>query len=209
LLSGVLVPRFPGRALAVLELGSGDGALSGVLMRRHSNITLTLLDGSQEMLDGARKRFGLGSQVHYIQATLQDVIAGRVDLGTQHFVVSSLAVHHLTLAEKTDLFTCAAHALVPGGAFANIDVVLSPTECLEHWYLELWRDWIRQHDLDTADGKAFAHIPTQYKQNEDNFPDTLQDQLVGLSRSGFEAVDVFFKNGVFAVYGGFKPRLAE
>lgn len=209
LLGQVLVPRFPQHTLAALELGCGDGALSHTLMLRYPNIALTLLDGSQEMLDGARKRFRHGFQVHYVHATFQDVIDGRVDLGTQHFVVSSLAIHHLTLTEKTQLFARVADALLPGGAFANIDVVLSPAAHLEDWYLQLWSDWIRQQDLEAGDGKSFAYIPTEYKQNKDNLPDTLNDQLVSLSRSGFEAVDVFFKSGVFAVYGGLKPRSPE
>jgi tRNA (cmo5U34)-methyltransferase len=205
LLSHVLAPRFPDCVPDVLELGCGDGVLSQALMLRHSSITVTLLDGSRDMLDAAEKRFGSDPRVRYIQATLQDVIAGRTDLGTPHFIVSSLAIHHLTLAEKAQLFACAAHALVPGGAFANVDVVLSPAACVEEWYLELWRDWIREHDAIAADGKSFTHIPTQYKHNADNFPDPLQEQLRQLEGAGFDAVDVFFKSGVFAVYGGFKP----
>ncbi len=206
LLCRVLAARFPGRAMAVLELGCGDAALSHLLMLRQPGIALTLLDGSREMLAGARKRFEAGAPVRYIHATFQDVIAGSVQLGSQHLVASSLAIHHLTLEEKARLFARAAGALVPGGAFANIDVVLSPATCLEEWYLELWSEWIRQRDLEAGDGKSFAHIPAQYKQNEDNLPDTLQDQLAALVRGGFEAVDVFFKSGVFAVYGGFKPQ---
>jgi tRNA (cmo5U34)-methyltransferase len=200
-----LAPRFPGRTLDVLELGCGDGALSHALMVRHSDITVTLLDGSRAMLDGAQKRFGGDRRVRYIQATFQDVIAGRSGLGTRHFIVSSLAIHHLTPAEKAQLFARAAHALLPGGAFANADVVLSPAARVEEWYLELWRDWIREHDAIAADGKSFTHIPTQYKQNADNLPDTLQEQLRELQWAGFDAVDVFFKSGLFAVYGGFKP----
>ena len=206
LLSGVLVPRFAGRTLAVVELGSGDGALSHAVAVHHADIELTLLDGSQQMLEGARRRLSSHPRTRYVHATFQDVIAGRTTLPESHFIVSSLAIHHLTLPEKTGLFAAAAHALVPGGAFANIDVVLSPDSFLEDWYLRLWGDWIRQHDLEAADGKSFQHIPTQYKQNADNLSDTLQDQLAALRQSGYQGVDVFFKCGVFAVYGGFKPQ---
>ena len=157
------------------------------------------------MLEGARRRFGPDQRVHYIQATFQDVIAGRVDLGKPHIVVSAFAIHHLTLAEKGQLFACAARALVSGGVFANVDVVLSPAACLEEWYLELWRDWIREHDRVAADGKSFVHIPTQYKGSTDNLPDTLDEQLRELKQAGFQPVDVFYKCGLFAVYGGFKP----
>ena len=206
LLCQVLLPRFAGRRIAVIELGSGDGALSHALAIRHPDAAFTLLDGSQEMLEGARRRFGSHPRVSYVHATFQDVIAGRTNFGESHFIVSSLAIHHLTLDEKTQLFTTIAHTLVPGGAFANIDVVLSPASCLEDWYLQLWGDWIRQHDTEAGDGNSFQHIPMQYKQNQDNLPSTLQDQLAALRRSGYEGVDVFFKWGVFAVYGGFKPQ---
>jgi len=206
LLSQVLVPRFAGRRLAVVELGCGDAALSYALALRHADIAITLLDGSKEMLDGARRRLGSHPRVSYVHATLQDVIAGRTNLGESHFIVSSLAIHHLTLTEKTQLFATVARALVPGGAFANIDVVLSPASCLEEWYLCLWEDWIRENDAEAPDGKSFQHIPMQYKKNEDNLPDTLQDQLAALRQNGYEGVDIFFKCGVFAAYGGFKPQ---
>jgi tRNA (cmo5U34)-methyltransferase len=205
LLSQVLVPRFEGRTLSVLELGSGDGALSHALSLAGADITLTLLDGSAEMLNGARRRFGSDPRVGYVQATFQDVISNRTALGESHLVVSSLAIHHLTLSEKAQLFAAAASALVPGGALANIDVVLSPTRLLEDWYLHLWGEWIREHDEQAADGRSFQHIPMQYQQNRDNLPDTLEDQLTGLRHCGLEGVDVFFKSGLFAVYGGFKP----
>jgi tRNA (cmo5U34)-methyltransferase len=204
LLCRVIAPRFPGKPLSVLELGCGDGALSQALLLGCPDIRLTLLDGSQEMLEGARKRFGPDPKVLYIQATFQDVIAGSVDLGDPHVVVSAFAIHHLTLAEKGQLFACAARALVSGGVFANVDVVLSPAACLEEWYLELWRDWIREHDRVAAEGKSFVHIPTQYKGSADNLPDTLDEQLRELKQAGLQPVDVFYKCGLFAVYGGFK-----
>jgi len=205
LLSQVLVPGFEGRTLSVLELGSGDGALSHALSLGGADITLTLLDGSAEMLNGARRRFGADPRVKYVQATFQDVISKRIALGESHLIVSSLAIHHLTLLEKARLFAAAAGTLVPGGAFVNIDVVLSPSSLLEDWYMHLWGEWIRQHDAQAADGKSFQHIPMQYKQNQEDLPDTLEDQLTGLRNCGLEGVDVFFKAGVFAVYGGFKP----
>lgn len=206
LLSQVLVPRFQGRTLSVLELGSGDGALSHALSLSGADITLTLLDGSAEMLSGARQRFGADPRVTYVQATFQDVISNRTALGESHLIASALAIHHLTLAEKAHLFAAVAGALVPGGAFANIDVVLSPGSLLEDWYMHLWGEWIRQHDAQVADGQSFQHIPMQYKQKQENLPDTLQDQLAGLRNCGLEGVDVFFKSGVFAVYGGFRPQ---
>jgi tRNA (cmo5U34)-methyltransferase len=205
LLRQVIAPRFRGRRLSEVELGCGDGALSWALRLCCPDITLTLLDGSADMLDGARRRFGDTAGVKFVQATFQHLISGHALLPQSHLVVSSLAIHHLRLDEKRRLFAVAANALVPGGAFANIDVVLSPTSALEDWYLQLWADWIGQNDAEARDGKSFGHIPTGYKRSPDNLPDTLQDQLSALRDCGLDGVDVFFKSGVFAVFGGFKP----
>jgi len=65
LLCRVIAPRFPVNPLGVLELGCGDGALSQALVLRCPDVRLTLLDGSPEMLEGARKRFGPDTKVHY------------------------------------------------------------------------------------------------------------------------------------------------
>jgi tRNA (cmo5U34)-methyltransferase len=35
-----------------------------------------------------------------------------------------------------------------------------------------------------------------------NKPDTLEDQLEALSETGFRDVDCYYKNGIFAVFGG-------
>jgi tRNA (cmo5U34)-methyltransferase len=204
LVSHVLIPRFSNTNITVLELGCGDGTISHALKLHYPNLILTLLDGSTKMLNAARKRICVLCE-QYIQSTFQDILCSKIDLGKYHFIVSSLAIHHLTLSEKSQLFSYIIRSLYPGGVFVNSDVILSPTNFLEDWYLALWRDWIVENDLTVADGKSFKHIPLQYKQNKDNLPDTILDQLSELNRNGFESVDVFYKNGLFAVYGGFKP----
>ena len=47
-------------------------------------------------------------------------------------------------------------------------------------------------------------IIRRYKDNEDNKPDTLDDQLNALKNMGFHEVDCFYKYGIFSIYGGRK-----
>ncbi|MBI1810495.1 MAG: hypothetical protein HY035_09030 [Nitrospirae bacterium] len=44
----------------------------------------------------------------------------------------------------------------------------------------------------------------RYKDNKDNKPDTLGNQLGALKKIGFKEVDCFYKYGIFTMYGGKK-----
>lgn len=52
--------------------------------------------------------------------------------------------------------------------------------------------------------ESFQKVPDQYKNNPDNNPDTLENQLKLLKSTGFKNVDCYYKYGIFSVYGGQK-----
>ena len=87
----------------------------------------------------------------------------------------------------------------------NIDCILAPTETLEQWYLALWNEWIDEKKKAAGiEGNYFDDIIRRYKDNKDNKPDTLDDQLNALKVIGFRDVDCFYKYGIFVMYGGRK-----
>lgn len=185
----------------VLDLGCGDGLYVHELLKTHDSIEAILVDASPEMLDAAKKRLTGFKNVRFVQASFQDLLASDVLKEKFHFVLSSFAIHHLTMDEKETLFAYIYSLLNTGGFFVNIDVVLSPTEKIEEWYLRLWREWI-EANADKSAKDRFLHIPDQYKNNPDNQPDTLSAQLKALTKIGFKNVDCHYKFGVFAVFGG-------
>ena len=81
-----------------------------------------------------------------------------------------------------------------------------PSGPLEQWYLSLWKDWIDEKiwELGIQDGRM-SNIVTQYKDSEENKPDTLGKQLRALKEIGFRDVDCFYKQGIFTIYGAKKP----
>jgi tRNA (cmo5U34)-methyltransferase len=194
-----------GTVKKVLDLGCGDGIVTSVLADADCLISATLLDGSQDMLAKARKRLKDLRQARYVEISFQEIIQGSMPGGSFDFVVSSLAIHHLTTDEKSALFRKIHTLLNRGGWFVNIDVILAPSERLEQWFLSLWKDWIdeRKFDLGIAGGK-FEDIIQRYKNNEDNKPDTLDKQIGRLKNIGFEDVDCFYKYGIFTMFGGRK-----
>ena len=192
----------------VLDLGCGDGLFIQELLKSFSPTSITLVDGSLEMLDAAKKRLGNNENINFIKASFQNLFSGKVLSESFNFIYSSLAIHHLQFKEKIELYTYVHKLLSTCGCFVHYDVVAPPSRRIENWYLSLWRQWIEQHPNRTA-SKTLLKIPEQYKENPDNTPDTLKSQLDILDKIGFKEVDCFFKYGIFALFGGLKQPLNQ
>jgi len=192
--------------VSVLDLGCGDGVLAEELLKIDNSITATLADGSPTMLQGAYERLKAYQNLHFIEATFQEILNGNVDIGSFDLCVSSLAIHHLDMEHKALLFRYLFNHLNDGGFFLNLDVVLPPSEELEGWYCALWKDWMQNmlnqfgvHDENPDD------IINRYKDPASmNKPDTLEAQLASLKETGFRDVDCYYKNGIFVIFGGRK-----
>jgi tRNA (cmo5U34)-methyltransferase len=189
----------------VLDLGCGDGFMVHELLKMDSEIEATLVDGSQDMLAAACKRLAHFKNKHCVHASFQDLLANDPLPHTYRFILSSLAMHHLVMADKEALFEYAYRHLDPGGFFLNIDAVLSPSDALEEWYLQLWQDWIDAHAAGSQKASLLP-VPRKYKDNRDNVPDPLLPQLLALNRVGFNNVDCFYKYGIFAMFGGSREK---
>jgi tRNA (cmo5U34)-methyltransferase len=189
----------------VLDLGCGDGIVTHELLEIDSSIKSTLIDASADMINKAKDRLKDFGDLLFIQGSFQDILNKIIALGSYDFVVSSLAIHHLTLEEKLDLFDIIYAHLNPGGCFLNIDVVLSPADTLEEWYLVLWKQWLDERkSVLGIEGGHYDDIMKRYKDGAENKPDTLGAQIEALQSIGFKDVDCFYKYGIFTIYGGRK-----
>jgi tRNA (cmo5U34)-methyltransferase len=190
---------------SILDLGCGDGIITQELFKVDNSISATLVDGSEEILNSAKERLKEFKNINYIPASFQEILEKDILHQDFDFIVSSLAIHHLTMDGKLSLFRKIFAHLHPEGYFLNIDVVLSPDENLEKWYLLLWKEWIDERKKSSCvEGDYFEDIIDRYKNNKDNKPDTLEDQLKALKDIGFHDVDCFYKYGIFTMYGGRK-----
>lgn len=192
------------RDIQILDLGCGDGVLTEELLSKDGAIVATLIDGSPAMLQKARERLAAYPGMNFIHASFQELLTGKVSLDHFDFCVSSFAIHHLEMKEKKNLFRYIYGHLNSRGHFVNIDVLLCPSSELEEWYFASWKEWMyhMQDRLNVRD-ELPEDIINRYKDPSSmNKPDTLEDQLEALRETGFGDVDCYYKNGIFAVFGG-------
>jgi tRNA (cmo5U34)-methyltransferase len=96
------------------------------------------------MLVRAADRFSTNPAIELRRHNLAESLAER---GPFDAVVSALAIHHLEDARKRELFTEVHRLLVPGGIFANLDLVRSATAQLH----ERFRHEIGRAEDDPSD----------------------------------------------------------
>jgi tRNA (cmo5U34)-methyltransferase len=190
---------------SVLDLGCGDGLFVQELFRIDPGLEATMVDGSAEMLDAARQRLAAHPRTGFVQATFQELLTSDPLKATFDFALSSLAIHHLVTEQKKALFEYVFSHLDPGAMFVIVDVVRAPTGTLENAYLALWQDWILRN-CELSKRAELQDVPGKYRENPDNRPDSLMFQLQALERVGFRNVDCFYKNGIFAAFGGTRDK---
>ncbi|WP_420266748.1 methyltransferase domain-containing protein [Candidatus Magnetominusculus dajiuhuensis] len=192
-----------GKPVNLLELGSGDGALTHELLRAGSAARAVVVDGSMDMLNKAEARMR-EFDVQFVHCSFEEFIREERLPGGFDMVVSSLAIHHLTMDEKSALFNKIYQTLTTGGYFVNIDVVIAPSDSIENWYMEIWKDWMRAKQAALGVNGPVENIIERYKDLEENKPDTLDCQLGMLKNAGFKEIDCYYKYGIFTIFGGRK-----
>ncbi len=166
---GMLLEALPERVGRVLDLGTGDGRLLALVCGRHIGVAGVGIDTSRPMLARAHERFGAGTQVKLAVHDLNEPLTASAPFDV---VVSGLAIHHLRDERKRALFVEIHELLVPGGVFANLDLVRSASPQLH----ERFRRDIGRVEDDPEDRLA-----------------GLCEQLAWLKDVGFDEVDCHFK----------------
>jgi len=165
----MLLEALPSRVERFLDLGTGDGRMVALVRSRHPEARAVGLDASEPMLARATDRFAADPlvelQAHELGLPL--TVEGPFDA-----VVSGLAIHHLEDERKRELFGEVEALLVPGGAFANLDLVSSASPQIH----ERFRREIGRAEDDPTDRLA-----------------DLGEQLTWLRDAGFSEVDCHFK----------------
>lgn len=178
----------------VLDVGAGTGLFSSLILDKYPEANITLIDLSEKMMEEAKKRFVHSPNIKY-------VVSDYTNYEFEHkfdFVISSLSIHHLTDAEKRNMYKRINNLLKDGGVFLNADQVLGETEFLEKLYRSDW-----ESKVDNS-GLTKEEIDAAYERTKLDKMSTLNDQLIWLKESGFRDVDCLYKYFNFVVLFGQK-----
>jgi len=192
--------------LSILDLGCGDGVITKYIHEKSPNNSFFLVDASEEMLNKAKENLGI-KNISYHHLTFEDYCETQSEDCKYDLVLSANAIHHLDLIKKTALFTKIYKELKFGGLFLNIDPVCPSSTYSEEIQFEIWRNWMNETLEKNGHQKEigkYDNIPLVYKNNSENKPSSLWDQLQILSKCGYRDVDCFYKYSIFAVFGGTK-----
>jgi SAM-dependent methyltransferase len=116
-------PFAPDAAIDVLDVGGGNGVVTGAIVEAFPNARVTLLDYSEEMLARARARFAsCGRDVRYVRGDLLDPDWPRAVGGPFDLAVSAIAIHNLqNLAAMAACYEAVHGLLKRGGCFLDYD----------------------------------------------------------------------------------------
>jgi tRNA (cmo5U34)-methyltransferase len=175
-----LLEHLPAAVSRVLDLGSGDGRLLGLVRLARPGIDAVALDFSATMLERLRARFERDGTVAVVAHDLARALPA---LGSFDAVVSSFAIHHLPHARKRALYEEVFAALAPGGVFLNLEHVASPTSALHGAFLH-----------------AIGFTPAE--EDPDNKLLDVQTQIEWLREIGFADADCHWKWRELALLAG-------
>jgi tRNA (cmo5U34)-methyltransferase len=190
-----LVARCHPSAPRILDLGAGTGILSGAIVDRVAPGRLTLLDASADMLQRAATRL---ARCH--PEILVQPLTAELPSGPYEAVVSALAIHHLSDADKRALYARILNVLSPGGIFINAEQVAGKSSRLQKLFETTHLDAARRL------GSSDAEIEGAKERMSHDKCATVADQIAWLEQAGYEDSECFFRSFRFAVFGGWRPQ---
>ncbi len=206
-----LLSRHPHRGPRFLDLGSGDGAMSELVLSLQPHAEAVLVDFSEPMLEGAERRLaGSPARWQIVRGDLSDA-SWRSSLPGGEFggAVSGFAIHHLPAERKRALFGELHELLEPGAMFVNMDYVRTEGALRGLWDEQMLANAVRA-ERERGGSRSEAELERDlFDDSDEDRPDSTEDQVRWLRDAGFEQVEVHFKWAEAAIFGAVKPGGSE
>jgi len=189
--AGAVVGTLAGRNPAVVDLGTGTGALAARILKARPTARVTGIDEDAGMLAMAGSR--LEGRLTAIHGNFERTPLPRCDV-----VSASFALHHIrTSRRKAAVYTRCFRALRRGGLMVSADCCLAATPALQHRHREAWLMHLRKR---YSAARSAAYLRAWGK--EDVYF-TLDQEVTLLTEAGF-GVEIVFRKDCFAVVVGLK-----
>jgi ubiquinone/menaquinone biosynthesis C-methylase UbiE len=182
----VAAAALPRSTRAIVDLGTGTGALALRCLHRAARARVVGIDADAEILKVAAKR--LGDRATFIEGSFLRAAIPHCDA-----IVSSFALHHVrTRGAKLALYRKLRRALARRGCLLSVDCQPSGAPDIRSAQIGAWRDHLGRH-YDASEARRLLRIWA----NEDTYV-SLDREISLLDRAGFH-VDVMWRKGAFAV----------
>jgi trans-aconitate methyltransferase len=178
-------------APAVVDLGTGSGALAQRILTVRPKARVIGIDADASMLAAATRR--LRGRIQTIEENFERTPIPRCDI-----VSGSFALHHVpTGRRKGALYKRCFASLRPGGMIVSADCFLAAGPKLQQHHRKAWLDHLkRAYSAKKAEGflRAWAKEDVYF---------TLDREMELLREAGF-SVEVTWRKGSFAVLAGLR-----
>jgi ubiquinone/menaquinone biosynthesis C-methylase UbiE len=129
-LSNELTELDSNKELEILEIGTGTGITTEIILKSRKNIKLTSIDIDKEMIEFASQTLSSFSNVNFIVSDAFDYTK-TISANNFDFVVSGFTIHNFTNNYRQILFNEIYRILKPKGIFINADKFVSITGVLQ------------------------------------------------------------------------------
>ncbi|MDQ6811858.1 MAG: class I SAM-dependent methyltransferase [Actinomycetota bacterium] len=206
-----LLGRHPRPLGRILDIGSGNGAMSELALATDPSAEAVLVDFSKPMLDRAAARLErFPGRWRVVEADLSmPAWCEYLRPAGYGVAISALAIHHLPGERKRALYGELAALLEPGGLFVNMDYVTVDSSLAGLFDEQLVANAVRA-ERERGGRRTAEEVEREFVDDgvEDR-PDSVEDQLQWLCHAGLEHAELHFKWAEAAIFGAVKPPGAD
>lgn len=207
-----LIPAERDESFVAVDMATGGGWLAETILTYFPNAQIIALDGSPGMLQHTKERLSsFEGRITFRQFDLRDDSWLENLPDEVKSFVSSLAIHHLDLKQKQELFKKLYARLTDYGALWIADILKPANEKTRRSMSRSWDEITKRQSLELeGNTKAYDYFLNEkwnlfdYPDDPIDKPSTLFEQLKALEQAGFSSVDVAWAKAGHALFGGYK-----
>ena len=204
-----MIPFNENKALKVMEIGVGLGALTERVFNRFPESDFLGIDGSAQMISNAQERLKkFDGKIKIIERNFNkplwlNGVNDKFDL-----VCSSLTLHYLSNKRRKEFFKEIFKVLKKKGSFIYSCAVKANSPSIQKIFVKIHRKYLRDQILKVM-GKEFSDedLDRVFKKRRDKMginPATTVEHLDLLKKAGFSKVEFIWKHRHYAIFMGVK-----
>ena len=176
----------------ILELGSGTGNLTALVLEKFPEAEITVVDISEKILEECKTRFQSTKTIKYCQSDFK-----KIDFERKSFdlVLSSIAIHHIKDVDKEILFKKIYSYVKPRGIFTYLDQCMGETSEIYKKNIIAWKVAAFKLGSTKENWKTWMN-----HQDEHDYHATVKNQIKWLENSSFKNIDILWRNLLWTVF---------